>query len=315
MSKEAAMALATGQPVTEVNHSLITGDMSKGTLNPELTPTETLPTNEAVQAVLQSEAPALLAKKEVKLFKREEAIKEREAKLEEEKKRLKEFHDKIQSFEAKRQTDPVSALKDIGFTETEIFNFMSGAEKKEPTAEEIARNAASQEINKFKEEQDKIAKGAEKARNEALIKNYSTQITSALKANPEKYEYANYFGKEAQDLAIEIAKQNVEINGDLLSPDEVAAEVEKYYEDEDKAMSALKKRQPKIETQSTEGAKTPVQRTRTVVPPVGAPIPAAKTLTNKTTATVASTINRRETHDQKKDRLISALKAGTYKPA
>jgi hypothetical protein len=315
MSKEAAMALATGQPVAQVNPSLITGDMG-GTVNPELTPTETPPAAQQVKETIDSDRFAMIAKKEAKLVKEREEFKKEQTAIQEERAKLKAYVDKIEAFEAKRKADPIAALKDIGFTDTEIYNALAegGGEKKEPTTEEIARAAAAEEVTKFKTEQEKIAAEAQKAKEQSLVTEYTTKISSAIKANPEKYEYSNYYGKVAEELAVEFATENVKLNGELLSPEEVAEAIEAYYEEQDKAMSQLKKRQPKETTPGPTGTiKTEPARTRTVVPPVGAPPPApSKTLTNKATATVASTVARRETHEQKKERLIAALKAGTY---
>lgn len=311
MSKEAAMALATGQPVTSVNPSLITGAMTTE-VNPELKPTETPAQNEAVKDVLDSDRFAIFAKKEAKLVRDREEFKKEQVAVQEEKARLKAFADKVTAFEEKKKIDPVAALKEAGFTETDFFNLMASQEKKEPTTEEIAEQVADKKLASYKEEQAKIAADAQKDKEQALVTEYSSKISSAIKANPEKYEYANYYGKMAEDLAIEFATQNVKINGELLSPEEIAQDVENYYEEQDKAMSALKKRQPKVETQPADGAKKEPVRTRTIAPPIGAPTQQSKTLTNKATATVASTIVRKETHEQKKERLISALKAGTY---
>lgn len=313
MSKEAAMALATGISNGPVNPSLITGDMKTAEfINPSTLPEAEIPENPAVKQVLDSDRFALVAKKEAKLVREREEFKKERAKIEEEKNQLRSFQEKINTFEAKRKVDPIGALKDIGFSETEIFNFMAAQEKKEPTPEEVARAAAADEINKFKETQAKVAADAQKAREQGLVSNYRTQISSAIKADPDKYEYANYYGKEAEDLAVEIATANVKLNNELLTPEQLAEEVEKYFEEQDKAMSALKKRQPKVETASTTGTKADPVRTRTVVPPIGAPAPApSKTLTNKVSATVASSIPRKETHEQKKARLIEALKRGS----
>lgn len=313
MSKAAAMALATGQPVTNVNPSLIAGDMG-ATVNPELAPTETPPAAEKVQQSIDSDRFAIIAKKEAKLVRDREEFKKQQTDAAAKEVKLKEYLEKIETFEAKKKVDPIDALKFIGFSETDIFNFMANKETpKEPTAEEIAEKVADKKLSEYKEEQAKVAADAQKAREQGLVTQYSTQIESAIKANPEKYEYANYYGKQAEELAIEFATANVKLNGELLSPDEIAQAVEEYYEEQDKAMSTLKKRQPKVDGNSTDSVKQEPVRTRTVTPPIGAAAPApSKTLTNKATATVASTITRKETHEQKKERLISALKSGTY---
>lgn len=315
------MSLATGQPTNNVNPSLITGSMNgsvpRETIPNALTNTGTEQANQGID----SDRFAMLAKKEAKLQKEREEWKTSSAKeraeIEDLKKRLKDPYDKIQEFEKLRASDPVSALKSIGFSETEIFNYLAGQEKKEPTVEEIAEQVADKKLSSYKQEQAKIADDAKKAREQGLVSQYSTQIADAIKANPEKYEYANYYGTAAAELALEFATENVKLNGELLSPDEIAAAVEDYYEEQDKAMSIIKKRSPQAplaQQQSADGSK-PMQRTRTLSAQPGkeAPLP-VKTLTNRVAATAASTITRRETYDQKKERIIAALKNGTYVP-
>ncbi len=318
MSKEAAMALMTGQPTNNVNPSLITGAMPKEEgLSPGLdVPQESAPSPEAKN--IDSDRFAMLAKKEARLQKEREEWKlntqKERAEIEDLKKRLKDPYDKIQEFEKLRSEDPIAALKSIGFSETDIFNYLAGQEKKEPTVDELARAAATEELNKYKEEQAKIANDLNKAKEKALIDQYSGQIGDVIKANPEKYEYLNYYGSIATELAMEFATENARMNGELLSPEEAAQAVEEYYEEQDKAMSVIKKRNPapRIDPLPETGVGKQDVRTRTLAQTPGAQ--PMKTLTNKVAATTASTITRKETHEQKKERLISALKAGTYVP-
>lgn len=322
MSKEAAMALATGQPVNNVNPSLITGSMNgvttsdPGIGSPGLTPVE-------VATGIDSDRFAMLAKKEAKVQRERDEWKatmaKERAEIEDLKAKLRTPYEKIQAFEALRAKDPIAALKEIGFSETDIFNYLAGQEKKEPTVEEIAEQVADKKLSTYKEEQAKVADDARKVREQGLVSQYSTQIASAITASPEKYEYANYYGEAAKELALEFATENVKLNGELLSPEEIAQAVEDYYEEQDKAMSVIKKRNPPSAneeklTAEQQYTKTPV-RTRTMAAKAGEPAPAPmKTLTNRVTATAASTITRRETHEQKKERIIAALKSGTYVP-
>jgi Holliday junction resolvasome RuvABC DNA-binding subunit len=305
MSKEAALALMTGSTPEVVNPSLVVGEMPAQEAKIEEAPTSDAP---APAKELESDRIALVAKKEAKLVARDLELKKRAAEFEEKEAKLKDYMQRIEAFEAKRKENPVEALKDIGFTDTEIFNYLAAQEKKEPTPAEVAQKAAADEITKFKEEQKEIASKAEKERQQALVTEYTNKIGSAIKANPEKYEYANYYGKVAEELALEFATECAKQGQDLPTPEEVAQAVEEYYEEQDKAMSALKKRQPKVEPKPVVEGKVGPERTRTVTPPQQQ----SKTLTNKVSATAASTISRRETHEQKKARLIEAVKNGTY---
>lgn len=317
MSRESAMSMLNGASSGVVTPPLV--PQVSPMPEPKTEAATEVPKTEAVTTAIDSDRFAMLAKKEAKVQKEREEWKAQVAKeraeIEELKTKLKTPYEKIQAFEALKAKDPIAALKEIGFTETDIFNFMAGQEKKEPTTEELARAAAAEEVNKFKQEQAKVAAELQKSRETALLSSYTDNISNAIKKNPDKYEYANYFGEEAKELGLEFARECVKANQEPPTPEEVAEAVEEYYEEQDKAMSALKKRQPKVEvkapSESDRMFKKEPERTRTLTDTTGKPL---KTLTNKATATVASTVTRKETHEQKKERLIAALKAGTYKP-
>lgn len=306
MSKESAMAM-TGS-TAPVNHSILTGEIPNGvSTNPGLTAEQT--TNPVVERALDSDRFAILAKKEAKIVREQQAFKAEQAKLADEKTRLTEFYNKIQRYEELKKADPIAAIKELGFSETDLFNYLSGQEKKEPTTEELASKAAQDAIDKFKVEQSKIQNEAQKARDDGIIKRFRGQIGESIEKNKDKYEYCAFNGPLAQELAFDLVNQVLKDSkgSELLSIDEALDMVENYYEEQDKSMSTLKKRQPKVEAAPIK-SKEP-ERTRTITPPIGAP--ATKTLSNKVSPTVASTVKRVETHEQKKTRLIEALKRGS----
>lgn len=306
MSKESAMAM-TGS-TAPVNHSILTGEIPNGvSTNPGLTAEQT--TNPVVERALDSDRFAILAKKEAKIVREQQAFKAEQAKLADEKTRLTEFYNKIQRYEELKKADPIAAIKELGFSETDLFNYLSGQEKKEPTTEELASKAAQDAIDKFKVEQSKIQNEAQKARDDGIIKRFHGQIGESIEKNKDKYEYCAFNGPLAQELAFDLVNQVLKDSkgSELLSIDEALDMVENYYEEQDKSMSTLKKRQPKVEAAPIK-SKEP-ERTRTITPPIGAP--ATKTLSNKVSPTVASTVKLVETHEQKKTRLIEALKRGS----
>lgn len=309
MSKEAAMAIMTGQPVNNVNPSLVVGDMGNKTetnLNPGLAPLEDIAPPSEVKKVLDSDRHAALAKKEALLVKRELESKKLEAQAKEVLKRAAEF-------EEKKKTDAVGAMRDLGFSDTEIFNlFTSVTEKKEPTAEELARSVAQEELGKYKTEQQKAADEVLKTRQKALIDKYTADIEAAFKADPDKYEFSTHYGAQAKADAMFVAQEAVKDGGEPLSPTDIAEIVEAMYEGEAEKLKSLKKMQAERAANPNEQVKKEPERTRTITPPVGANLP-AKTLTNKVTATVASTVKRNETRDQKRARLEDALRRGVYK--
>lgn len=301
MSKEAAMAIATGQPVTSVNPSLITGDMGKA-VSPELSPSTPIEQSPAVKQVLESDRHAALAKKEAKLQReREQAKKE----IEEAKLVLK----RISDFEEKRKVDPVAALKDAGWTDTEIFNMFTQAtaDKKEPTPEDLVRQVAQEELGKYKDEQSKLQAEVEKTRNQSLLSSYTNQIAEAFKADPDKFELSNHYEARAREDALFVATEAIKDGGEPLAPKDVAEIVEAMYEGELEKLKTLKKMRAEQASDPANQVKTEPVRTRTLSPQVGA-VTESKTLTNKTTATIASRIARNETREQKRERLMDVLR-------
>ena len=84
--------------------------------------------------------------------------------------------------------------------------------------------------------------------------------------------------------------------------------VESFYEEQDKAMNNLKKRQPKAPP-APPPSKEPV-RTRTVSKPQTPPLTPPRTLNGRATATMASNTQMSETFAQKRERLIEKLRNG-----
>lgn len=301
MSKEGALKALTGIAGSGAvpNGSLVTGEIPK---TPGLAvATEVKPEE---PAALDSDRFAVLAKKEAKVQREREALAKEKQEIDELKAKLKDPYDKIQAFEALKAKDPIAALKEIGFTETDIFNFMAGAEKKEPTTAELAAAAAKEEINRFKEEQTSAAKELQRTRDEKIVKDHKANVAKTIEDNKETYEYVAFHGPVAQELVENVILEVLEKEGKLIPTKEALELVEGWYEENDKAMSSLKKRQPKVEEVPV---KVEPARTRTVEAPKSQP---QKTLTNRVSATAASSIPRSESREQKKQRLMDALRSG-----
>jgi hypothetical protein len=306
MSKDAAMALVT-QPVT----------------TPEIVTTAT--SEQAPSPVTNPEIPqadaarfAAIARKEAMFQKEREAFKrEHEAYLKE-KEQVKGVLDKAKKFEELRSTDGVAALKEVGFSETDIFNLFASLEpKKELTSEEKtiaeAKAAAAAEIKAFKEEAAKKESEAAAARDKQLIDGLKSGIGDFIKANPEEYRYCSYYGEPAVEQAYEIIKAGLaSSNGeDLIDFKEAVKMAEEYFQEKDLEMEKIRKR-PQPE-QPTETPKTP-ERSRTVTP--GDPryqqnptITRTRTLSNDARVTGTNTVPKNETRDQKKERLINMIKS------
>lgn len=302
MSKEAALAALTGTTPAPQAVMIHTPEAKFG---------ETIATGAEIppeSMELKSKRFAEFAKKEAEIVREREAIKK-------EKERLKDFYTKAQSFEEKRKAgDFMGALKDVGLSETDIFNMMAEGqpEKKEPTAEEIAKRVADETLNSYKKEQADLQSKIDQEKNQSIVANFKKSITSTIEAAKEKFEYVHFNGAVAEDLVYSLINKVLTDSGgtDLISIDEALELVEDHYEEQDKAMSNLKKRQSKLEAPVEEGVKKAPDRVRTLAPQLGKSEDKPKTLTNKVTPTAQSTLPRRETHEQKKARLIQALKNG-----
>lgn len=310
MSKESAMAMLTGNPMPQAAPEAVTEQTSQPVAQP------------AQADGLKSDPFKHLAKKEESLLKDRQALKaEREA-LEKDRKVVLEAKKQYDEYMAKKSTDPIAAMKMLGFSETDIMNYLANQAPPELTPEEkaaqAAEKAAEAKIKEFQDTQAKKEQEAAQKRDEALISDFRNEIASVATANKDDFEYCNYYGKEAYDLAFEISKSVVrESNGeDFVDAKEALQMAEEYFEERDKSMANLKKRQKWITPSPSETKQAEPTRTRTVTPPQGAepPKPAVtrtRTLHNGATSTVASTrIARSETREEKRERLMTALREG-----
>jgi len=299
MSKESAMTLMTGEK-TAVTPSLI-APIPEGA---PVTPPK--PTDPVEPAKLASDIPTALVKKEARLERERLEVKKEREKLAEQQKWFEEKQKMYQQFEQTKAKDPVEALKLVGFSETEIFNVLSGAQPKELTPEERATQAAQAEIKKFQEQQAAEAKKLQEQKDAQALSNFKTRITKTIDSDPEKYELCKFNGKAAEDLiyetVINVLEQDLKAdpeNAKPISLTEAADMVEAYYLDILSDAKKLKKLQDKV-----EAAPAPE--------PVKAPIPAqkSKTLTNDARITAAATIPKTETRSEKRERLMNMLRQG-----
>jgi hypothetical protein len=305
MSRESAMTALAGESVTTP---------------PVVASAEQTP---AARPEVDSAVMAAYAKKEAEFVRRQEAFKkEREAWEKTDKFRADEVLKKAKLFEETKGRDQIEALKLLGYTETDIFNMLARVEPKEKSTEEraieAAQYAADQRIKEFEDNQKKQTETAMAKRDQDLITGFKSDMGKVIGANKEKYEYCSYYGPAAEALAYETVLQIVRDSkgADIPTAEEAIAMVEEYYEEQDKAMSQLKKRQPKVETAAPENKPAP-DRSRTVTTPAGSTPPKptitkTRTLSNAAVATAASGMRRaNETPSQKKERLIEALKRGS----
>lgn len=317
MSKDAAMALLTGSSVPTQNpsppQSEVTSIPSEG-VSPSAASS---PPKE-----LQSTPFSQLAKKESDLVRQKQEIKKQQELMASEKAKMSEIQKQVQLFEETKKKDPIAALKMIGFTETDIFNYMAAQEKPELSPEEKAAQAAVEateaKLKAYEEAQLKKVQEEQTKRDQSLIQGFKEDLNQVIASDPVQFEYCHHYGPVAQELMYEttLAVYQASDGKEVLTPREAAEMVEAYYEEQDKLMSSLKKRQPTpVAPSASEEAQAPT-RSRTVTTPAGSEPPKpvihkTRTLTNAATGTVASTRHRmNETKEQKKERLIMALREG-----
>ncbi len=306
MSKETAMSMMTGETSPQVNPSLITG---------------AIPTTEGeivepppVDTGIDSDRFARIAAREEKFKKEREEFKLEQQRIYEEKEKLKSVQQKITEYEELKKTDPIAALKYLGYSEADLFNYMAG--KEEPTPEQkyadAAAKAADEKIKTWEQQQaDKAAKELAE-RDDQAIKGYKASIGGTIQKETEKYEYCAHYGPIAEELVYDTVLKIIKEDPEL-APHQAMVEalelVENFYEQEDKAMSSLKKRQPKVEAPKEEVKPAQPARSRTVQTPV--PVKSAPPLTNRAAPTAASIKTGKETPSQKRERLENWLRTGS----
>ncbi len=293
MSKESALAVATSSP-----------GLAPAPETPAIAPAQTQPDSAGTPSA--AERFAHLAKKESELVKQKQAMAAEREKIE-------LARQKLAKFEEDKKTNPVQALKDLGFSETDIFNYMAEGQKPEPTPQELAQQIAEKTVEArlkaYQDEQEQKQKAIEAQTNKQLVQNFRGELGKVMEADKAKYKHANFHGLPAQELAYELVAQIVkDSNGeDIISAREAMDMVEQHYRDQYAEAKAALEEQAAAEV-------TP-ERSRTVTPadPTNQPKPAVsktRTLTNDVSPSLNSLNRRIETREQKRERLMNALRTG-----
>lgn len=297
MSKEAAVAqLSTLVGVSQPSVALAPAPTNTPTIAQE-------PVSIPAPAQTDSSSSRInqLLKKESELQRQRELTKQERATLASEKAQWSDLQKTLSEFKEMKSKDPVAALKLAGFSEADLIAFANSAADNS-TPEQKAARAAQAEIQKFKDEQADTAKKATDTRNGQVLQQFRQDIAKTINTNAEKYEYCNYNGPLAAELIYDTVAAVLADSGEVISIAEAADLVETYYEDTDKAMASLKKRNPsKLVAPITEP-------TLAVEPPRRGST--ANTLSSKTIATsapLASAVPKKETSTEKRERLIRKL--------
>lgn len=310
MSKDSALAMVSGNPVLSSN-GVATGPLGEGSIP--------LPPSGESQAELKSTPFQQFAKKEAEIQRRREEFKKEREEFEKERTRVNGMAKTYDEFLAKRKENPMDAMKMLGFSETEVFNYLAASEKPQLTPEEqmiqTAEKAADAKLKAYEEAQLKKEQEVQAKADQETIQDYKRQIGSLIAASPELYEYCHYYGPEAESLVYTLTKQSImDSKGqDVLSTQEAVQMAEEYFETRDKEMNTLKKRKSwganqvdAIDAPLKAEVSPQVDRS-----PLSEKKPLNRTLTNSDRATVASTqVRQKETPAQKRERLMNALRNG-----
>lgn len=299
MSKETAMAALTGIPVTA--------------------PVVESPVPETPKD-LPSTPFSHLAKKEAEIVQMRQELKKDQELMASEKEQLKKIKTRYDEYETTKAKDPVAALKLLGFNEADILNYLANQQPVELTPEqkaaEAGEKAAEARIKTFEEAQAKKLEDDQRRADQAVIQTFKQDISKSISANAEQYEFCNHYGPAAEELVFETVQQIIlDSQGkDIISTKEAIEMVEAYYEEDDKAKSKFKKRNPIQE--GVEPMAEP-ERSRKITPgfpnePQPKPvITKTRTLHSGATSTVAGVRSlRNENKEQKRERLMEALRNG-----
>jgi hypothetical protein len=297
MSREAAIASITGTPA------------------PVTPPVTAVPP--AVQAQPNtSDAFAQLSRKEAAIVKERLQLKQDRELVAKERAESQAIIQREQQFEELKKKDVVQAMKSRGFSEQDIFNYLADNQPVELTPEQkaakAAESAAEAKIKAWEEKQAKDKADERAKADTGLITGFKTTIAKTIEAEKDKYEYCAHHGPLAESLIYETVLAIIkDAKGvDVPSPQELRKQaielVEEYYEEQDKSMSNIKKRNP-TPLVTPEPTKAP-ERSRTVTDHRGDPVAPVKSrsLSNGPITRSASPLT--ETKDQKRERLIAKLR-------
>lgn len=260
----------------------------------------TPPAAELSKEQLESTKFAQLSKREQAIVNEREALKKEREALEGEKNKVKEELSQFEQFKILKSKDPVAALKKLGFSESDIINFMAdaGEAPKEKTPAEIATEAAQAEIAKARKEDAEKAAKTQIEYEERVVSQFKGDLSTHLKTNTEKLPFCAHREAEAEAKAFETVNQVLKDTGEMISIEQAFQMAEDYYKEDFEALQ--KKRNPSPESPEEPVKEEPVKSSTAPARP--------KTLTNAATATVASTVSKKETREEKRARLERTLR-------
>lgn len=172
---------------------------------------------------------AALAKKERALQKQMSELKAKEA--------------RISEFEKLKGTNPLEALKSLGYTYDQLTQFLLNGQQPTPdiqvkqVRDEI--EALKQQQIKEKQESEARAKAAAEREYTETINDFNQEIKGFIKTNQSEYELTNMY--QGEEIIYATIEQYFTSTGKIMSIKEAADLVEGYFEDQVKAAQKTKK--------------------------------------------------------------------------
>lgn len=213
----------------------------------------------------------------------------------------------FEKFQIERAKDPVQAMKSLGFSEEDIFNFLAASEKKDPTPEERAAAAAQAVIDKARAEDRAAALKAQGEANNRIIARFQERIGAFVNdsANAEAFEHCQAKGKIAEAQIYENVARVLLDTGELITVKEAAQMAEDFYKFEHEEIETRRaaRRKPADTAPVEPEPKDPNAQSKTVTAPL-----APKVVTNAARPTIAAAVEKPESRAEKKARIIEAIR-------
>lgn len=236
-----------------------------------------------------AERAAALMRKEGALVRQQQAIRAQEQEIAQAKKAVQE----LDGLKALAQESPLDLLTKFGVKIEDVKARIAEIESNDPNA--VLRRKVEALERQRAEEAERAKQDAANEQAKANLARHRKELADFASANAEKYELVAAYGPLAVDLAQQAVVRRLEKTGDLLSPEQVFALVEKYL-DEQYVQPALK-------------SKKVLGRIKPVAPAAPAAPAEAKTLDNSLGGAQVKDENKLEkrpdeTNDQFFERLL-----------
>lgn len=180
-----------------------------------------------------------MAKQEKMLRKQAQAIKAREDAI---KTREQELQG-VAQWKQDLVKDPLKVMQDAGITYDQLAQILTN----QPSAQDQALRAVTEKLQSVEEGQKSIQqmiKENEQKQYDQALKQISNDVSSIVRSDPDTYEMIDKY--KAQDAVVELIKWTFDNEGNLLSIEDAAKEVEEHLTEEAYTLAQSKKIQSRL---------------------------------------------------------------------